>query len=184
MDIKPPDPQPPNIAAACRLQQTLVIGLTAAVLAALAVAYVARQESPPPNQGQSPTLTWVAAIQGLIAIPIAIIAPTRITNSARRRIAQQTKSSPSYAKLSAQHKQNRLLTQLLPAYTTRIIINVAIFEGVAWIAVAAYFLDAHPIALYTAAAFTLAVFTQLPTQNRLQNWLDTQVQQIQSHTDP
>ncbi len=184
MDIEPPKPHPPNIAAACRLQQSLVAGLTMAVLAALAAAYVARLESPPPSEGKTPILTYVAVGHGAVAIVIVMLAPGWVTNSARRRIADHARTSPTHQKLSTQDQHNRLKLQLLPVYTTRIIINAAILEGVAMIAVAAYFIDAHQLALAMALIFAFFVAIQLPTVDRIETWMDTQIQHMQSHTDP
>ena len=73
-----------------------------------------------------------------------------------------------------------VVVQLATVYQTAMIVGLALLEGVGFLAGVAYLLEAEPVSLGIAAVVVLLMIARFPLANRVFDWMQRQVEEIQS----
>jgi len=170
-----PEPLKPML----RVQQLIAVALPSGVLIFLLVAIAVRAG----DEGQVEQfglLTIIAIAFALAGISASAIVPAIVTASSRARIARgtwtaSTQSSPRLAKLLEETGQ---VGQLMFVHQLRLILSMAILEGVAFMATITYLIEGSPIALGIAVVLCMLLLAKFPTQNRVATWLEEQQRRL------
>jgi hypothetical protein len=136
---------------------------------------------PLPGGGSLPLMTALAVVLGVGGLVMSFTVPRMFVATTRRVIARETPPATTPRKPS----QPALVYpagdtgRLLPVYQTQLILGAAINEGMAFFAAIAYMLERHPLALGTAVVLLGGLIVRFPTPDRVNAWLDQQLERIQ-----
>ncbi len=128
-----------------------------------------------------PVITYLAVAVGFVNLALSFVIPKLNADRARRRIALEgptpiTKGGPSEAKQAYPASDTAKLAQ---NYQTQLIIGAALLEGGAFFAAIAYMLARNPLALATAIVLLATLAALFPTSDRVNAWLDRQLELLQ-----
>ena len=136
---------------------------------------------PLPGGGTLPLFTALAVILGIGGLAMSFTVPRMFVATSRRMIARETPPATTPRKPSepAQVYPAGDTGKLLPLFTMQLILGAAINEGMAFFAAIAYMLERHPVALGTAIVLLGGLIARFPTADRVNAWLDQQLEQLQ-----
>jgi hypothetical protein len=68
--------------------------------------------------------------------------------------------------------------RLATVYQTRLIISCALLEGIAFLNLVAYLIEHQRMSLVIAGAYLVILLNQFPTLNRLENWVERELAEV------
>lgn len=177
-----------TLAATTRVLRIIVGVMTAGLLFFLAVATFVgappgRRAGAPQQQRPEalPVISVIAFVGAATVVPLALVVPGIVVDSARKAIAAGTwrpaqgPTAPAPDAPGATDAQK--LTQV---YVTRTIVGAALTEGAAFLAIMAYFLEGKPYALALAVALIAGVALWFPRPGSAEAWVEDQVERLDS----
>ncbi|MBM4071016.1 MAG: hypothetical protein FJ271_19010 [Planctomycetes bacterium] len=160
------DPDGDRLRARVRVMQVICIALVLGVVFFLALAgylVLSRGQGLNPPAGM-PFLSMLALVMLLMNGPLALILPAAMTKNAIQRLASRTSSSTQDDE-----------AQLLAVRQTSLIVGLALWEGVAFMAAIAFLLEGDPLVLAIDGVAILFMLGSLPNMANVQLWLDRQL---------
>lgn len=112
-----------------------------------------------------PLLTALSLGMLIVETPIAFVVPRNLLEKSMRSI-------------TAQAQPEAEASQLLAVRQTTMIITMALFEGVGFLACIATLLEGHILAVSVAVICIAIMITNFPTEGRLRYWLDEQQRRL------
>ena len=166
------DAQQEHLAQAVRPMQIIVGALAAGVLSFLVIVLIISR-----GAQADPFLTYIALGFAVLAFAGWVVVPQLVTSQARRSLAKgDTASFAAHAALPAELRE---VGQLAAAFQTRLIVANALVEGAAFFSLVAYMLEGQRLCLGVAIVFVLLIISQIPTRNRLQEWVSRELETIE-----
>ncbi|HZZ26497.1 MAG TPA: hypothetical protein VFE46_00715 [Pirellulales bacterium] len=151
-----------------------------------------------------PAITCAALFMGMVNVPLSFVMPNLTTQRAIKQIVSgkweqkpadnciplspngiifqqlalyfQRKAAASGKNLQ---KPTSIPDQLTMTYQTSLIVGLALLEGAAFLAVMAYLMEAHWLALAMVGMITMVMLIKFPTANKVRAWLLAQADQIE-----
>ncbi len=154
--------------AQVRVMQMITGALVAGVLGFLAVVLVIQQQQAQAGQPplQTAIISLVAAGGFVVMFGVWLILPPTLIRQGLAQIAGKPADPP-----------NETRTLLALKQTTHIV-ACALLEGPAFFALTAYMVERQPYTLGIALACVLLILLSFPTQERMQRWLDEQLDRL------
>ena len=178
--------QSAELARPVRVLQTivgaLILGLVAWLVVAHFVGPTARRDGRQPPA--KPVITYLAAAYGAVTLVAALVVPPVLAGAGRRKIAAGTftvvqpgrgDAGSSEALLERTGDAGRLCYVLFPVT----IVGAAVLESGGLLAGVAYLLEGESLAVGVAVVLLLALAMRFPTQARVEQWIDEQLELIQ-----
>lgn len=173
------------IARTTRTSQIIIGALAMGLVFFIAIATLVPFQGvggPPggPVAPPTPIFTYMAFALGIPGFLFSIIVPKVIATAERRKIARGTWGQPadSQVKASKDFSEGNDTAKLIAVFQTQLIIGAALNEGPAFFALIAYMLERNPLSLGLAVFLILGVAVRFPTQIRVEQWIDNQLQLI------
>lgn len=125
--------------------------------------------------------TYVLLGCTLPMLGVRFVLPDMVATAARRRIAEGTWQPPrtedgNPAQALELIEQTGDAGRLAYSFLTRTILCTAPLEASAMLAVFAFLLEASLVALVAALVWIVVLAAQIPTESRLQHWLENQLE--------
>ena len=176
MSTAPDNPLPPE---RLRVMQIIAAALLVGVLIFLGIVlYVVLIH----NQGQGlgprrdfPYVTAIAVVILLVDAPLVVFIPRTITQNALKQMAAGTWKAPSG---TSSTEATSDAAKLLLVRQTTLIIALALFEGVAFLALIAFLLETEVAALAVVAGAIILMLVSFPGERRVRVWLDLHLQRL------
>jgi hypothetical protein len=170
-----------RLRAIIRTLQIIVLSLAVGALTFLVVVVFVIEPPPAGAGGQmiAPTLTHVSLAFAVLAIAARLFIPNAIIAAGRRRIADKPTSSGT-ARPSMAVEPIADIEQLYNLYQTRTIVGAAMIEGTTFFLLIAFLIERQPLALAVAAAFIAGIFAHMPTESRVESWIEGQLQRLEN----
>jgi len=165
--------------AAIRTLQIIVLSLALGALTFLVVVVFVIEPPPAPAGGQivASMLTYVSLAFAGLAIAARFIVPAAMIAAGRRRIAEKQASNDA-ARPGKAVELNADMEQLYCLNQTRTIVGAAIIEGTTFFLLIAFLMERQPLALAVAAALIAGIFANIPTESRVESWIENQLQRL------
>lgn len=164
-----------------RTSQIIVAALAGGVLVFLAIVLVIETDQPAPAAGQNnplglPMLTLIAVVFGVVNVVLSLLVPGVMVGNGLKQLVERPPGDPAP---TDPWKEGPTLPSndvggLLPLFQTQLIIASALVEGSAFLALIAYMMERHPLALGIAAVLVVVLLSRFPTLDRVHGWLDDQ----------
>jgi hypothetical protein len=152
--------------------QIIIGALSMGNLVFAVISLMLRDWGQKPAADRTPLITYLGLGYAAVMTVIHIILPNRITTNARRARARQVirfdKGDPSADGLDAES------FDLLGLYQNQLIRRAALIQGSAFFLLVAYIVEGQPIALLVAGLLLLRLLSMIPTQTRVERWLNEQ----------
>lgn len=162
-----------HLAKAVRPMQIIVGALAASVAMFLVIVLVIADKKALPQ----PFLTYVALGFAVVAFAGWLIVPGRVVDQARKAIAEGR--APSSSAQTAVALEVGVVGQLASVFQTRLIIACALLEGAAFFNLVVYMIEAQYLSLVIAIVLLLIIVSQIPTRNRLEDWITHELETIE-----
>ncbi len=153
--------------------QIIVGALAAGVLTFFVIVLIVSREGVP----SEPFLTYIALVFTALAFAGWILVPHLVASQARQSIA--TGRTPYSAAQTVVPSEVGAVGQLAAVFQTRLIIANALLEGAALFSLIAYMLEGQYLCLGIAAVLVLVILSQIPTRNRLEDWVSHELETIE-----
>ena len=138
--------------------------------------------APGPDILGMPLLTALAVINGVVLAVASLVVPKIVVDGGLRAVAK----GPSLDDMKLTESGQRQVYpasdvgRLLPLFQTQLIIASALNEGAAFFGALAYMLEGRAAALAVAGAMVALLLSRFPTLDRVQGWLDVQLDRLAS----
>ena len=173
----------PLLAKRVRTLQIIVAAMALGVLVFLAIVLVVPAEHTGPAEPGDPLpiVTTLALAEGLAAFFIGPLLSGVVVTIGRRKLAA---SAPSSGPTTSTGLASRPATsqgdadKLMGLYTTKTLIGAAIYEAAALFLCAAYLVEHNRLVPILAALLAAGLLVQIPTHDRVQQWLDEQRREL------
>lgn len=123
-----------------------------------------------------PVLTVAAFTFAVVLVPLSLLVPRLVSESARRQIAA-TKGQPGKAPPGVPAPTSDA-GRLLATYQIQKIIGAALNEGPAFFALIAYMMEGTAVALGLALALIVGVALRFPQRAQVTQWVDAQLERL------
>lgn len=164
----------PSLTARARTMQIIATALCVGVFSFMVVAVALSQVNPPQaNLGRIaglPLLSAIAIALFILQMPVALLLPHVILQANVKQAAAECLTG------------EELPTRLLAAYQTAMIIRLALFEGVGFLACIATILEGPLPAIIIAALSLICMIVNFPATSRIDEWLDQQQRRVDEGT--
>ncbi len=161
------------IAQAVRTMQIIVSALAAGVLMFLVMTLIIPAKDAPAE----PFLAYMAVGFAVMAFAGWLIVPGIIANQARRSLAEGRVPQPTAQ--SEIPPEVGVVGHLVSVFQTRLIVGSALLEGAAFFGLIAFMIERQFLALSIAASLLLIIVSQIPTRNRVENWVTREIENIE-----
>lgn len=156
-----------------RVMQIIVGAMAAGLVVFLAIVLVMERIDPPGGPDRAfilglPMMTLLAVIFGFTCPLMSFVIPGLIADGGLKQLANRAPTAEPADDAAA-------IGQL---FQTRLIIASALIEGAAFLALIAYMLEHHPVALGVAVALIAVLLSRIPTLDRVQGWMDEQTARL------
>lgn len=122
---------------------------------------------------EKPFMTYIAiAFGGLM-----LLASTGVSNLLGQLAINHAVKEGEFTKETTKEDYDQ---SLLQKFQIKKIIGLAMLEGSAFLAIVCYFMEKNSLSLVTGAVLVLAMIVQFPTTTRINNWIEYQIELIQS----
>ncbi len=165
-----------------RLLQIVTVALTGGCVVFLAMALFMRLGGNGPAQAaaEEPMLVYVVLVFAAAMLLARAVVPAWLVSAARRKIAEGTWKPPQQASGNSPIPDEFLAKtgdagKLCYVFTTKTIVGAAMFEGAAFFALVAYFVEGTTLSLAVAAVLIVAVALHFPTPGRVVGWIERQL---------
>jgi hypothetical protein len=151
----------------------ITIGALAAGILILGfICFGVRDWGQKPAADRTPVMTYLALGFAAVMIVIHVVVPYRLATNARRARARQVVRFDERG-TSADGLDSESV-DLLGIYQDQLVMRAALIEGPAFFLLLAYMVEGQLIALLVAGLLLLRQLSMIPSQTRVERWLDEQ----------
>ncbi len=160
----------PTIPGVVSTLRIILFALTGGLMMFAVVAIViVNTGDPPPNQvPPKPFLSYVVYLFLVGAVAASLVVPRLIVGTQIRQLANMDDAE----------READMPRHLLGLFLTKTIIGAAIFEGVGFFAISAYFTEESVIVLPVLVIVLVGILLHLPTASGVENWIERIKQRI------
>ena len=128
-----------------------------------------------PNQ---PMMTYVAFAIATVTVFARMIVPGIIVNVGRKNIGREAEGGELPKDVADLFKPDGVGEKLCLLLQTSTIVSVGLFEGAAFCAIIAYFIEGSLLSVILAVALIFGLMLHFPTRSRVIGWMERQLTEL------